>query len=282
MGGSACSARTGACIRSRATCSRTRTNARRWTRAIASSPTSPRTGSSRAARGSRPCTFGGPGPSSGLCATGGERTLLYGLLGPQAASVTYESGRGTKVARTSGPEGAYLIVLRSEPDTYPSGYPSRYPTDGRIVAITFRDGRTCSGERAQGRHRRGPMSAARAPAARASGGDETAARRAGAATARQGRKYWAMTVRFRARVAVTDATSAYNVRLFSPGGSGRSATAIVNRNIKAGEMVTQRFEHLHGGGTYRILVSYHRATDPGRTPMGFGGVTVGRSRLRVP
>jgi hypothetical protein len=91
-----------------------------------------------------------------------------------------------------------------------------------------------------------------------------------------------MTVRFRAPVAITDAGSAYNVRI-SKEGSGRASIAVTHRNIARGDVVTQRFQHLNGGGTYRIKVSYHRATEPAQwDPSGAGGVTVGRFRLRVP
>jgi hypothetical protein len=102
------------------------------------------------------------------------------------------------------------------------------------------------------------------------------------ARVRQGRRFWNMTVRFRAPVAITDATSAYNIRI-SKQGTGRASIGVTHQNITRGELVTQRFQHLNGGGTYRIKVSYHRATEPGQwDPSGVGGVTVGRFRLRVP
>src|SRR6202023_3121614 len=45
-----------------------------------------------------------------VCPQSEERDLYYGLLGPDAESVTYlEAGKPVTVA-TSGPEGAYLIV----------------------------------------------------------------------------------------------------------------------------------------------------------------------------
>ena len=85
------------------------------------------------------------------------------------------------------------------------------------------------------------------------------------ATARQGRRFWNMRVRFKARVAVTDGTAAYNVRIFPPSSKrGRSTTAVIQRNVRAGEEVEQVFQHLNGGGEYRIVVSYHRETEPGQ------------------
>jgi hypothetical protein len=58
---------------------------------------------------------------------------------------------------------------------------------------------------------------------------------------------------------------------------------VKQRNIKAGELISTRFEHLHGGRTYRILVTYKRTAEPGVfPPMRVGGVTVGRARVPVP
>jgi hypothetical protein len=220
--------------------------------------------------------------TTSLCAAGTERTLLYGLLGPQAKSVTYTTPAGPKTVPTTGPEGAYLIV-RPSSERSPSIGASRYPEAEAITEIAFRDGRTCSSQVLQGND---PASVCPLPGfhplplklpTRAEIGARVTA------TARQGRRFWVLRVKFRARVAVQDATAAYNVRIFPPSKRrGRSATAVTSRNIRAGEQVEQVFEHLNGGGEYRIVVSYHRAAEPGQMPMGLGGVTVGRFRLRIP
>jgi len=44
------------------------------------------------------------------CPAGDERELDFGLLGPQALSVTYEADGHTHTVPTVGPQGAYLIV----------------------------------------------------------------------------------------------------------------------------------------------------------------------------
>jgi hypothetical protein len=86
-----------------------------------------------------------------------------------------------------------------------------------------------------------------------------------------------MTVRFLAPVAITDAASAYRIRI-SKEGARRARIGVTHQNFARGELVTQRFQHLDGGGTYRITVSYHRGTEPGQwDPSGGGGVTVGAS-----
>jgi hypothetical protein len=88
-------------------------------------------------------------------------------------------------------------------------------------------------------------------------------------------------VRFPARVAVDDGTAGYEVRMFPPGKTGRGASGTTRRFIRSGEVVEQLFQHLNGGGEYRIVVSYLRVAEPGRTPP-LRRVTVGRFRLRIP
>jgi len=54
----------------------------------------------------------GPKPRGAQCPPGALRDVYFGLLGPDAASVTHVTpGGGTAVTRTAGPDGAYLIVL---------------------------------------------------------------------------------------------------------------------------------------------------------------------------
>jgi hypothetical protein len=47
------------------------------------------------------------------CPPGSERDVYVGVLGPEARSVTYPDQGRLATRRTSGPYGAYLIVLRS-------------------------------------------------------------------------------------------------------------------------------------------------------------------------
>jgi hypothetical protein len=58
-----------------------------------------------------------------LCPDGSLRTVYYGLLGPQGKAVTYRDARGKVVRQpVSGPEGAYLVVLRTDPKRRDIGY----------------------------------------------------------------------------------------------------------------------------------------------------------------
>lgn len=83
-----------------------------------------------------------------------ERILLYGLLGPDATSISYKTSSGTTATEsTVGPQGAYLIV-----EDLPSGdcarwgslgcaegaeYGTPLQSYGVIRSVSYRDGHTC-------------------------------------------------------------------------------------------------------------------------------------------
>jgi hypothetical protein len=53
-----------------------------------------------------------PRPATRQCPPGDRRNLYYGLLGPDATSITYLAADGKEhVMATAGPDGAYLVVL---------------------------------------------------------------------------------------------------------------------------------------------------------------------------
>jgi hypothetical protein len=61
---------------------------------------------------------GAPGGGGALpaCPESSERIIFYGLLGPDAVSVTYRMpGGGLATQRTVGGVGAYLLVFRTTP-----------------------------------------------------------------------------------------------------------------------------------------------------------------------
>jgi hypothetical protein len=87
------------------------------------------------------------GAGGRICPQADERDLFYGLLGPEAKSITYTSGTTHKTQATVGPEGAYLIVTDApagqQHNTSPFGTEDVVPVDGPITAIHYRDGATC-------------------------------------------------------------------------------------------------------------------------------------------
>ncbi len=55
----------------------------------------------------------GPRPSTQQCPPSERRNISYGLLGPDATSITYQGAGGTgQTMATEGPDGAYLVVQR--------------------------------------------------------------------------------------------------------------------------------------------------------------------------
>jgi hypothetical protein len=79
------------------------------------------------------------------CPVKDERNLYFGLLGPDAKSVTYVLGGQRHTLATSGPEGAYLIVTRSTAGQLLTGIGAGgvVPVDGPITEVHYRDGATC-------------------------------------------------------------------------------------------------------------------------------------------
>jgi hypothetical protein len=87
------------------------------------------------------------------CEPPNQRLVAFGLLGPDATSVTYRTAHGTATTRTHGPDGAYLIVEPVDPAICGTqcGYSGggagtgmRLPI-GLIATITYRDAPTCHG-----------------------------------------------------------------------------------------------------------------------------------------
>jgi hypothetical protein len=82
-----------------------------------------------------------------ICPQGDERDLYYGLLGPDASSITYVLAGQSHTVPTVGPEGAYLIVTKAAPeqlfDFADGGTNDVVPVDGPITALHYRNGATC-------------------------------------------------------------------------------------------------------------------------------------------
>jgi hypothetical protein len=95
------------------------------------------------------------------CPSGSTRIVFMGLLGPDATSISYRAPNGsTDTERTSGSDGAYLLVFRMNAATcllYTQGPNGGYgpcggtesiggvspDSIGAIKAITYRDGHVC-------------------------------------------------------------------------------------------------------------------------------------------
>jgi hypothetical protein len=84
-------------------------------------------------------------PKEPECPLKDERNLYFGLLGPDAESVTYVLSGQRHTLATRGPEGAYLIVTRSTPGQLLTGVGAGgvVPVDGPVTEVHYRDGATC-------------------------------------------------------------------------------------------------------------------------------------------
>jgi hypothetical protein len=82
-----------------------------------------------------------------VCPQGDERNLYYGLLGPDAKSITYVLHGQAHTQPIAGPEGAYLIVTNASPTQLfnfnAGGTQDVVPVDGPITELHYRDGTTC-------------------------------------------------------------------------------------------------------------------------------------------
>jgi hypothetical protein len=93
------------------------------------------------------------GPTPATCPLADERDLYYGLLGPDAESITYSIGGRSRTVSTVGDDGAYLIVTTGTTHRYTgaSGAAERrgldvsddVPVYGPITGIHYRGGTTC-------------------------------------------------------------------------------------------------------------------------------------------
>jgi hypothetical protein len=202
------------------------------------------------------------------CADSDPRDIFYGLLGPDARSITYAAGGRMHTVPTVGDDGAYLIVERTPAAIVALGLgtggsgalPAGGGTlDGRplqqpIRRIAYANGKTCtitsSGEDhgGDGRHCLPPVGYVIPQIRIPSAGElaspvEVRTIFGQPVPGRPGAHQVELRISFTARVAVSSALSDYSVSL-QPARSGRcaagnvgGAAAALARNVRAGERV---------------------------------------------
>jgi hypothetical protein len=224
-------------------------------------------------------------PASMLCPEADMRSVYFGTLGPQARSVTYlgDDGREHTVA-AAGPYGAYLIVLHRDPSHRFSGMAgggTPNPANTTITSVRFAGGRTCrvTDIGFAGGPEACPLPGYRPrPAPHLTTADVASPVRA-RVERRGGRRL--LVVRFRARVAVTDASSSYEVTRHRAG-AATWGSGMTQRDIARGSVVAYSFVGAPHGATYHGTVTYRpKAGLVGLPPPGPAPV-VGRWTLRVP
>jgi hypothetical protein len=232
------------------------------------------------------CLLDNPPPANRalLCPTRALRDVYYGLLGPDAASLTYRNATGhQRTTPTSGPDGAYLIVL-----PYPGGLQGNASigtglSAAPFVSVHYRDGRTCSlaggrtcqpvGYQPPQLSRltvagvRTPITIAVVHAHAYCSSDRTGIviacdRRAppGFSPITGGAPFVLVNIRFTARVPVTNSHSYYELDVSypkSPGCTVGGTQGPTNTDIRAGQRIElQNFDPLSCPGPLRGTVTY--------------------------
>jgi hypothetical protein len=206
------------------------------------------------------------------CVKRDMRIIYYGLLGPEARSVTYENERGATVTtRTSGPEGAYLIVMRPTREHPARGYyVARTNPGSGLKSVAYRDGHECRirPARVLGGAKGCPLVGYVAPRAKKVTSAQVAAPVGVRAVGTS------LRVSFRARVR-GDAHSYYIIAVTRErvhdcrlGGT----IAPVVRDVAPGEVVRQSVSLLASPchGRLRVTVVFHQRGDT-RDPLPFAG-----------
>jgi hypothetical protein len=236
----------------------------------------------------------GSGGSVTRCTTP-DRTVDFGLLGPNAKRITYRAGDEDHTATPLGGVGAYLVVQkRIKPVIREYGFHHRdpklnlrgpaepyialTPASQVIKRITYASG-TCVVHVTTGPYGACNANAGFVPIPQPRVGDVRAPIRAFAAPAGRG-----IRVRFRARQAVVDGRSGYDIEV-RPVGRRGFMTQTYSRNVEAGGLVrTTVGLYNHRRGAYRIVVRYRTVSArPGPyAGLAYPGLLVGQARVDVP
>jgi hypothetical protein len=238
------------------------------------------------------------GKPRALCPQADERNLYYGLLGPDAKSVTYELDGHTYTRATVGPEGTYLIVTRASPTQLfnfnAGGTQDIVPVDGPITELHYRDGAICH---LTSRSWIGGKDAC-TPALKVPVG-WTAPKQTAPTAAQVEAPVQARLVRsasgareievsFRSRVAIEGARRNYLFKWHVPGMPPQIYSfEATHFDIAAGQLVTHdiaRLSPASRAGAITGEVLFRDATGPGNIEEGPGTVehVVGRFSVRVP
>ena len=230
------------------------------------------------------------------CAQSDERNLYYGLLGPDAESVTYTVDGHPRTLATVGVDGAYLIVTTAPAhqllDSPGATSADVVPVDGPITEIHHRDGATChltarswiGGSSACTPPLEVPVGYARVGPAPTRVEVQTPVRVRLARSPRGGRE---ILVSFTSRVAITDDRSDYQLKWHEPKMSPQvNGYRSTHANIAAGQTVTLgigRFGRWLAPGLYHGTVTLVYATGPALLEgPGTVYVRVGSFALHVP
>lgn len=252
------------------------------------------------------------------CPLADERNLYYGMLGPDATSITYSAGGKSYTVGTAGPDGAYLIVTPGTTHRYSGAAGSReraglytsdeVPVYSPITAIHYRGGVTCHLVTAE-RWIYGPRACA-PPLPQPFGwvpvGVPTHAQLATpihATLIRDAEGRPAIRIRFISRVAISSLRGAYQLEWHEPGkapgsyaagpideGASASYSGMIpnGRNVAAGQALTKTLDQNQLGprlapGTTTGSVILDYATGPQiQAEEDTAKILVGTFKIRIP
>ena len=226
-------------------------------------------------------------PGGIFCAHSDERTLYYGLLGPRAMRLTYAINGTPHTVTPQGPDGAYLIVVRSPPETpgnIDNSISGSLNPGPPITSVSYRNGLRCNYATLGVLSPRCRVPPGYAPARTP---HYTTAQLATPihASVRRATQGWHLVLSFIARAPVTNALSSYTATLPVRGG-GLYGFPITQRNVAAGTHITfVSFLALPlTAGVYHGTLSFATAATPGQTPDSLQGnhTLIGHFTIHVP
>jgi hypothetical protein len=200
-------------------------------------------------------------PGTPPCPAADLRALYYGLLGPQASSLTYTVSGKTHTIHPVGPLGAYLIVVPT-PNTHTAfgiGAVPATPYGPPFTRVTFKNGLVCditTNASGAGTIRKCPVPGfTPIKASGVSAADVAAPIKA---TVYHENGYWWIDASFTARAAVTNAQSRYDLEVTSPPTCKPAVVDATNTegNIRKGQTVHLREALGTCPGRYKGLVYY--------------------------
>ncbi len=229
-----------------------------------------------------------------ICRQSDLRNIYYGLLGPQAQSITYVFEGQRHTLATVGPEGAYMFVTRSSPKQLlnfaNAGTADVVPVDGPVKEIHYRGGATChltSKSWIGGRYACTPSLPepyGYAPVGRVpSAAEAAAAIHVHIGVERFKRR--SLLVSFRVPLAITEGRRAYSIRWREPSmPAGAYGGTRVDYDVAKGATVTVPIGGLGARGhTITGTVSLQQAVGAGGLEgPGATSVPVGSFSFRVP
>ena len=225
----------------------------------------------------------GGSPDLPDCPVVDARELIFGLLGPQVASITYRDGSRARSQRVKAPEGGYLLVFARAAPHQGFSIGAKPAVGFTIRRIHYRDGTSCGGRVGHDNHPIDCPLAGFTPPHKVPSAAEV--KRRLTVTGRHRLK-----ISFRAPVAIRDASRFYSLWVFihhggrdcTTGGLGQATDDDIDKGARV-TMIATLPSGCHGSVEGTVALASSAAT--GGTPVAPGdpgNLIVGRFTRRLP